>query len=301
MLVMFKSKCHSTDSFVLPVSLLSLPSAIFLMLSSCTDVFTLVTTWNAENNIAQCHITVCPFVTYPLFTFLLPCFWLGNRPRKFQSWYTCNYHISSLSLDLINFWLSPFGTYIYIYAFACSQHEFFKLSMQSENMFTSLEKKCLYLFICMTCMPKIKYIRYRVVHVYTLSNHDNYNISILDYENLAFHFWNLFTYVHEFSFFYRYDISGKVDISDLTWEQKERVIRYLFARMNGGAKVTKMNSGPPLPAIENKVQRLSITHEPRYVFLTPPQQAQTVTYLFQKQVPMATNVDYPPPQKKKIN
>lgn len=180
MLVMFKSKCHSTDSFVLPVPLLSLPSAIFLMLSSCTDVFTLVTTWNAENNIAQCHITVCPFVTYPLFTFLLPCFWLGNRPRKFQSWYTCNYHISSLSLDLINFWLSPFGTYIYIYAFACSQHEFFKLSMQSENMFTSLEKKCLYLFICMTCMPKIKYIRYRVVHVYTLSNHDNYNISILD-------------------------------------------------------------------------------------------------------------------------
>lgn len=70
--------------------------------------------------------------------------------------------------------------------------------------------------------------------------------------------------------------------------------------MNGGAKVTKMNSGPPLPAIENKVQRLSITHEPRYVFLTPPppQQAQTVTYLFQKQVPMATNVDFPPPQKK---
>lgn len=80
--------------------------------ASCTDVFTLVTTWNAENNIAQCHITVCPFVTYPLFTFLLPCFWLGNRPRKFQSWYTCNYHISSLSLDLFHFWLSPFGTYI---------------------------------------------------------------------------------------------------------------------------------------------------------------------------------------------
>lgn len=103
---------------------------------------------NAENNIAQCHITVCPFVTYPLFTFLLPCFWLGNRPRKFQSWYTCNYHISSLSLDLFHFWLSPFGTYIY--AFACSQHEFIKLSMHSENMFTSLEKKCLYLFFCMT-------------------------------------------------------------------------------------------------------------------------------------------------------
>lgn len=127
-----------------------------------------------------------------------------------------------------------------------------------------------------TCMPKIKYIKYRVVHVYTLGNYDNYYIIILDYENLAFHFLKSF-HLCEFSFFHRYDISGKVDISDLTWEQKERVIRYLFARMNGGAKVTKMNSGPPLPAIENKVQRLSITHEPRYVYLTPappPQQAQ---------------------------
>lgn len=165
MLVMFKSKCHSTDSFVLPVSLLSLPSAIFLMLSICTDVFTRVTTWNAENNIAQCHITICPFVTYPLFTFLLPCFWLGNRPRKFQSWYTCNYHISSLSLDLFHFWLSPFETYIY--CLACSQHEFIKLRMHSENMFTSLEKK-MFVFVLLydkTCMPKIKYIKYRVVHV----------------------------------------------------------------------------------------------------------------------------------------
>lgn len=116
-----------------------------------------------------------------------------------------------------------------------------------------------------TCMPKIKYIKYRVVHVYTLGNYDNYYIIILDYENLAFHFLKSF-HLCEFSFFHRYDISGKVDISDLTWEQKERVIRYLFARMNGGAKVTKMNSGPPLPAIENKVQRLSITHEPRYAY-----------------------------------
>uniref|UniRef100_K1QSB4 Basal body-orientation factor 1 n=1 Tax=Magallana gigas TaxID=29159 RepID=K1QSB4_MAGGI len=85
-----------------------------------------------------------------------------------------------------------------------------------------------------------------------------------------------------------YDISGKVDISDLTWEQKERVIRYLFARMNGGAKVTKMNSGPPLPAIENKVQRLSITHEPRYDIsgkvdisdLTWEQKERVIRYLF---------------------
>ncbi|KAF6029906.1 CCDC176 [Bugula neritina] len=26
---------------------------------------------------------------------------------------------------------------------------------------------------------------------------------------------------------------GRVDIADLTWEQKEKVLRYLFARMNG--------------------------------------------------------------------
>ena len=32
----------------------------------------------------------------------------------------------------------------------------------------------------------------------------------------------------------RVDISGKVDISELTWEQKERVLRFLFARINGG-------------------------------------------------------------------
>jgi len=29
------------------------------------------------------------------------------------------------------------------------------------------------------------------------------------------------------------DISGKVDISELTWEQKERVLRFLFAKING--------------------------------------------------------------------
>ena len=49
----------------------------------------------------------------------------------------------------------------------------------------------------------------------------------------------------------RYD-SGKVDMSDLTWEQKERVLRYLFARMNGGSAKEKRqtSSAPTLPAIE---------------------------------------------------
>ncbi len=31
----------------------------------------------------------------------------------------------------------------------------------------------------------------------------------------------------------RFDSSGRVELSELTWEQKERVLRYLFARMNG--------------------------------------------------------------------
>ncbi|XP_046551162.1 LOW QUALITY PROTEIN: basal body-orientation factor 1-like [Haliotis rubra] len=31
----------------------------------------------------------------------------------------------------------------------------------------------------------------------------------------------------------KYNVTGKVDVSDLTWEQKEKVLRYLFAKMNG--------------------------------------------------------------------
>lgn len=33
--------------------------------------------------------------------------------------------------------------------------------------------------------------------------------------------------------FVRTDIQGNVDIGDLTWEQKEKVLRLLFAKMNG--------------------------------------------------------------------
>ena len=33
--------------------------------------------------------------------------------------------------------------------------------------------------------------------------------------------------------FFRTDIQGNVDIGDLTWEQKEKVLRLLFAKMNG--------------------------------------------------------------------
>lgn len=49
-----------------------------------------------------------------------------------------------------------------------------------------------------------------------------------------------------------YNPQGNVDIGDLTWEQKERVLRYLFARMNGGNKAKKTLSAPALPAIEHK-------------------------------------------------
>ena len=33
--------------------------------------------------------------------------------------------------------------------------------------------------------------------------------------------------------YYRHDINDMVDLADLTWEQKEQVLRELFARMNG--------------------------------------------------------------------
>lgn len=57
-----------------------------------------------------------------------------------------------------------------------------------------------------------------------------------------------------------YDISGNVDISDLTWEQKERILRYLFARMNGSKKREGNSlSAPPLPSIEQRQHRLSLT------------------------------------------
>jgi len=52
-----------------------------------------------------------------------------------------------------------------------------------------------------------------------------------------------------------YDVSGKVDISELTWEQKERVLRYLFAKMNGNKPSLRF---APLPDIKGEDQ-LSIT------------------------------------------
>lgn len=46
-------------------------------------------------------------------------------------------------------------------------------------------------------------------------------------------------------------------MSDLTWEQKERVLRYLFAKMNGGSSREQrdITSAPVLPAIEQAKHR----------------------------------------------
>lgn len=51
---------------------------------------------------------------------------------------------------------------------------------------------------------------------------------------------------------YRCDVDELVDLNDLTWEQKEQVLRELFARMNGNKakKANKLNGEKPL-AIEN--------------------------------------------------
>nr|KAG5703549.1 hypothetical protein BaRGS_020183 [Batillaria attramentaria] len=46
-----------------------------------------------------------------------------------------------------------------------------------------------------------------------------------------------------------YGVTGAVDISDLTWEQKERVMRYLFARMNGTQKAATLPTKSVLPSI----------------------------------------------------
>ncbi len=61
----------------------------------------------------------------------------------------------------------------------------------------------------------------------------------------------------EFEYFslylYRYDISKLVDLSELTWEQKEQVLRELFARING-AKLNREQQKSKL----NKNQSLAI-------------------------------------------
>lgn len=47
--------------------------------------------------------------------------------------------------------------------------------------------------------------------------------------------------------------AGKVSISDLTWEQKEKVLRLLFAKMNGWKTNRKLNNGSQVPSVSESV------------------------------------------------
>ncbi len=58
----------------------------------------------------------------------------------------------------------------------------------------------------------------------------------------------------------RNTLIGRVNISDLTWEQKEKVLRYLFGRMNGTVAVTQQ-SGSATPC----THVLPSLHQTRYV------------------------------------
>jgi hypothetical protein len=61
-------------------------------------------------------------------------------------------------------------------------------------------------------------------------------------------------------------MSGKVDVSDLTWEQKEKVLRFLFARMNGARG---HQSQAVVPANVETQSMPSLTQRPAwYVYAT---------------------------------
>lgn len=80
--------------------------------------------------------------------------------------------------------------------------------------------------------------------------------------------------------------SGKVDVSDLTWEQKERVLRYLFARMNNGSSMErqKISSAPTLPAIEQAKHRHLINQSKDDTSVPKADEGPDSTFLTQAQV-----------------
>lgn len=64
----------------------------------------------------------------------------------------------------------------------------------------------------------------------------------------------------------RVDVSGRVDVSDLTWEQKERVLRHLFAKMNGANEQKKPTSA--FAALQSRpAEVLSIEDVERLAFV----------------------------------
>ena len=46
------------------------------------------------------------------------------------------------------------------------------------------------------------------------------------------------------------NLAETVDIADLTWEQKEKVLRYLFAKMNDGSRGPDKSPKVPFVAVE---------------------------------------------------
>lgn len=78
---------------------------------------------------------------------------------------------------------------------------------------------------------------------------DTYYIKNLEYAN------------HEIlNFYHRSGMGHKVDISELTWEQRERVLRLLFAKMNG-SRVRPKPIENLAPTMNQK--RPTLTMEPR--------------------------------------
>lgn len=61
-------------------------------------------------------------------------------------------------------------------------------------------------------------------------------------------------------------MTGKVDISDLTWEQKEKVLRFLFAKMNGAETTTVKAQGLPTIKGQHMERQSSLTQADGSVF-----------------------------------
>ncbi|XP_039247891.2 basal body-orientation factor 1-like [Styela clava] len=57
-------------------------------------------------------------------------------------------------------------------------------------------------------------------------------------------------------------LGNKIDIRELTWEQKEKVLRLLFAKMNGIANLKKKEQQKALPHPPSAPAQLSLTNKP---------------------------------------
>lgn len=61
----------------------------------------------------------------------------------------------------------------------------------------------------------------------------------------------------------RSGVGGRIDIGELTWEQREQVLRLLFAKMNGSKVKPKppVNLGPS-PSITHKAASIAAVQTP---------------------------------------